>query len=131
MRSERPAGPSSTSDAVSAGAIGAGGGTILVVIANNLPSDFPHRFWIVLLAPWVSVSLAAGWARVRQAMSYRRKDRELKDLFARAEQSLLRIINGAHTSETAKAQARADLESLLQRRAQLDQDRFNALILKQ
>jgi hypothetical protein len=49
----------------------------------------------------------------------------------RAEQSLLRIINGAHASETAKAQARADLESLLQRRAQLDQDRFNALILKQ
>lgn len=64
-------------------------------------------------------------------MGARRNERELNDLFDRAEHSLLRIINGAHSSEDAKANARADLESLDQRRAQLDLDRINALILKQ
>ena len=102
-----------------------------MVIANNLPVDFPHRSWIVLLAPWVSVTLAAGWTRLRRAMSNRRKEKELNDLFARAEQSLLRIINGPHSSEEARVRARSDLESLHLQRARLDLDRFNALILKQ
>ena len=53
--------PKGTESKVGAGAAGVGGGTLLVVIANNLREGNPLKPWLVLAAPSVSIFV---WALV-------------------------------------------------------------------
>lgn len=40
---------------------GAGGGTLLVLLANNLPDNYPLKSWLVIIAPSVSIALSVFW----------------------------------------------------------------------
>jgi hypothetical protein len=45
----------------SASIAGAGGGTLLVLLANNLPDSYPLKSWLVIIAPSVSIILSLFW----------------------------------------------------------------------
>ncbi|MVT11022.1 hypothetical protein [Chitinophaga tropicalis] len=49
--------PNSTSASIA----GAGGGTLLVLLANNLPDSYPLKSWMVIIAPSVSIVLSLFW----------------------------------------------------------------------
>lgn len=45
----------------SASIAGASGGTLLVLLANNLPESYPLKSWLVIIAPSVSIVLSLFW----------------------------------------------------------------------
>ena len=49
--------PNSTSASIA----GAGGGTLLVLLASNLPDTYPLKSWLVIIAPSVSIVLSLFW----------------------------------------------------------------------
>lgn len=61
---DNPSHPVSNSqqpDSTSAGIAGAGGGTLLVLLANNLPESYTFKSWLVIIAPSVSIVLSFFW----------------------------------------------------------------------
>jgi hypothetical protein len=49
--------PNSTSASIA----GASGGTLLVLLANNLSESYPLKSWLVIIAPSVSIVLSLFW----------------------------------------------------------------------
>lgn len=45
----------------SASIAGASGGTLLVLLANNLSESYPLKSWLVIIAPSVSIVLSLFW----------------------------------------------------------------------
>lgn len=48
-------------NSASASIAGASGGTLLVLLANNLPESYPLKSWLVIIAPSVSIVLSLFW----------------------------------------------------------------------
>ena len=96
-----------------AGAVGAGGGgTLLVLIAQNLPDDFPPKPWLLLLAPWVSVAIGGLLLWIRQEVDRWRRERAFEAAVRQVRALLDAAIANPHTSETHKAEIRRQLEEL-------------------
>ena len=126
-----PTGPRGLGPRAESGVVGAGTGTIIVAIASNLPNHFPHRSWLILLAPSISVGVSALWAWFRRRMADYLKEREINALFEQAEHRLKAIIDSPGESLQAKAQTQADLNEPHRLRTQLDLDRIRALMPKE
>ncbi len=94
------------------GVVGAGGGTLLVLLANNIPDDNPWKSWLVIIAPTASVVLAAGMSWVRRQIEEALQRRAKTALINRARKTLQDGITDPNTSEETRAQLRADLEEL-------------------
>lgn len=48
-------------NSTSASIAGASGGTLLVLLANNLSESYPLKSWLVIIAPSVSIVLSLFW----------------------------------------------------------------------
>jgi len=48
-------------NSASASIAGASGGTLLVLLANNLSESYPLKSWLVIIAPSVSIVLSLFW----------------------------------------------------------------------
>src|SRR4051812_47526752 len=66
-----------SADAVGAGA---GGGTLLAVLAQNLDPSDPLRPWLISLAPAATLMLSAIWVFVRKRVEERLEDRRCADV---------------------------------------------------
>ena len=80
--------PTSTSASIA----GAGGGTLLVLLANNLPDTYPLKSWLVILAPSVSIVLSLFWKYIsRKSNAYfkvKKVERSKKLLLQKIENAL-------------------------------------------
>lgn len=89
---------------------GASGGTLLVLLANNLPDNYAYKSWLILIAPTISVALSAFWVwskiRVDAYIGDRKTERILKELRTEIENDL----KNPHTSEEHKKLLKAQLE---------------------
>jgi len=80
--------PTSTSASIA----GAGGGTLLVLLANNLPDTYPLKSWLVIIAPSVSIVLSLFWKYIsRKSNAYfkvKKVERSKKLLLQKIENAL-------------------------------------------
>lgn len=80
--------PTSTSASIA----GAGGGTLLVLLANNLPDTYPLKSWLVIVAPSVSIVLSLFWKYIsRKSNAYfkvKKVERSKKLLLQKIENAL-------------------------------------------
>jgi ribosomal protein L29 len=97
---------------VGAGAAGAGIGTLLILLANNLTNNNPWKSWLVIVAPSASVAVSAGYAWLRVALDDYLDKRELRRIIAQARQTLQEALGNSNTSESHKVQLRKELEKL-------------------
>jgi hypothetical protein len=94
------------------GLAGAGGGTLLVLLANNLPQNSPWKPWLVLIAPSVSVGIAVLFSWARRFIDRKLADRELERLVRRSRETLETALRNPETSPEHKAEMRKALEGL-------------------
>jgi len=95
-----------------AGAAGFGGGTLLALLANNLPQDHPSRSWLILLAPSATLAISWLWARLTsvvlaglQHLRFRRDIRQLR-------RTLTAAIADEHHSDEYRGALRQQLQEL-------------------
>jgi hypothetical protein len=111
-----------------AGPVGAGGGTLLVLLANNLPTSSPGRSWLVLIAPSASVGLSAVFVFLRRYIGARMKDKHLKTLIQRARETLEVALRNPATSEEHRKALKSEQERLERLLVESDLSRIEALI---
>lgn len=71
-----------------AGAAGAGSGTLLALIANNMPDDNELKPWLILAAPSVSVVFGAMWVWLQAKVVSYVREREFKLVISEAKETL-------------------------------------------
>lgn len=104
--------PKGAESKVGAGAAGVGGGTLLVVIANNLREGNPFKPWLVLAAPSVSIFVGALWLWFRVKVANHLRDREAQLLIDSAKRTLEEALNNPNTSDEHRLTIRKELEKL-------------------
>ncbi len=97
---------------ISAGAAGIGGGTLFVLIANNLPTDSVIKPWLLLITPAVSISLSAVWLWLRVEIANYVQDLRIKSLAKAAKVAFENALLNPHTSEEHKSRIRERLEEV-------------------
>jgi len=110
-----------------AGVAGAGSGTLLVLLANNLPATSPWKSWLVIAAPSASIFAALVWNKLSTAFDLYLRKREFNDLIAHAETTLDHALRNETTSAEHKHQLKTELEQLQLLQVQTDLERLKHL----
>ena len=95
-----------------AGAAGVGGGTLLVLLSNNLPDTSPWKSWLVIAAPSVTVFFSALWLAALHLIAKRFRAKEKQALFSNFKQTLTSEIDDPHTSLAHKEFLQTQLEKV-------------------
>ncbi|WP_440133590.1 hypothetical protein [Chitinophaga sancti] len=67
--------PSTTSASIA----GASSGTLLVLLASNLPDTYPLKSWLIIIAPSVSIAFSLIWKfLIREKNAYYKRKRVVK-----------------------------------------------------
>lgn len=105
--------PNSTSASIA----GAGGGTLLVLLASNLPDTYPLKSWLVIIAPSVSIVLSLFWKYIsRKSNAYfkvKKVERSKKLLQKKIEAALQNgIISPEEATMLKRKMAEIELQSI-------------------
>ncbi|QHS62411.1 hypothetical protein [Chitinophaga agri] len=105
--------PNSTSASIA----GAGGGTLLVLLASNLPETYPLKSWLVIIAPSVSIVLSLFWKFIsRKSNAYfkvKKVERSKKLLQKKIETALQNgIISPEEATMLKRKMAEIELQSI-------------------
>ncbi|MCF6406791.1 hypothetical protein L3C95_28090 [Chitinophaga filiformis] len=105
--------PTSTSASIA----GAGGGTLLVLLANNLPDTYPLKSWLVIIAPSVTIVLSLFWKYIsRKSNAYfkvKKVERSKKLLLQKIENALQNgIISEKEAAVLKKKMREIELQSI-------------------
>ena len=94
------------------GAAGAGGGTLLVLLAQNMGDTNEFKSWLLILAPSASVLLGGllSWVKDRLIDFFR--ERTIEKAFEKAKITLETALTNEKTSEEHKKSLREKLEDL-------------------
>ncbi len=93
---------------VGAGAAGIGGGSLLVVLAQNLPDSDSRKKWLILCAPAVTTFVSAMWLWACQII----QERKLRKVLLEAQQTIREHIGDSTTSPGHREILRKQLEEL-------------------
>jgi len=110
--SKRSTPPVAKTSTVAAGAAGASSGTLLVLLANNLPEANALKSWLVIAAPSLSLGIQWLWLKISSTMDTRNRKRTQGALFSQARVTLEKAIQNPLTSAEHKASLREKLEAL-------------------
>lgn len=100
------------SEKVIAGFTGAGSGTVLVLLANNLPETSALKSWLVILAPSVSILMGSIYHWVKSKVSEHFAQKDFTAAIESARETLNRALNNSTTTEAHKEVLREQLEKL-------------------
>lgn len=95
-----------------AGAAGAGSGTLLVLLANNLPDSNRWKSWLVLLAPSLTIAITVAYTWIRKYVDDYLDERRIKRFISEAKVTLREALENPNTSEAHRRKLRAQLEEL-------------------
>jgi hypothetical protein len=109
---------------VDAGAAGAGGGTMLVLLANNLPADSPWKSWLVIIAPSLSVGISALWFWAKQKIQSYYAIKAIED----AIDTVNKVLDNHKTSDAHKEELKKELEKLEKILLQLKVNKANVAL---
>lgn len=100
------------SPSTSAGIAGAGGGTLLTVVAASLPETNVLKPWLLYLAPSVAIALSAVWLWIQKSIANHFREREVQDLFDRARATLQTALDNPKTSPEHRQRLQQQMEEL-------------------
>ncbi|MCP4676993.1 MAG: hypothetical protein GY854_16035 [Deltaproteobacteria bacterium] len=126
MRSNLPSDADKQSK-VGAGAAGVGGGTLVAVIANNLPETNALKPWLILIAPSLSIFLGAGWLWLQVKVANYLRDREVQTVIASAKKTLEAALANPLTSNKHRKKIQEELEKLELMAVRRHLERFRSL----
>ena len=86
-----------------AGVAGAGGGTLLVLLANNLPDSNIYKSWLIITAPTVAVGLSAFWKWIIKRVDKYLKKRKAEELKLRLRTDIEKALKNPNISKEEKA----------------------------
>lgn len=89
---------------------GASGGTLLVLLANNLPDNYPYKSWLILIAPTISVVLSAFWIWSKTRFDTYIDDNKREKILKKLRSEIENDLRNPHTSEEHKMHLKAQLE---------------------
>lgn len=98
--------------AAGAGLAGAGGGTLLAVMANSLPEGNIWKPWVLYLAPSAAVLLSVIWIWAQRQIASHFREREVGELFQRAKATLEAALNNPNTTPEHRKRLQTQLEEL-------------------
>lgn len=119
--------PTAKSARVGAGAAGAGGGTLLVLLANNLPADSTWKSWLVIFAPSVSIAISVLYGWIKATLDKRAARKELAEVVDRAKLTLQQALENPATSQEHRKQLQKELEGLELILVKADLDKIRVL----
>jgi hypothetical protein len=118
------------SSRLTAGATGAGSGTLLVLLANNLPNASPWKSWLVIAAPSASVFASLVWSKATIALESLFRKREFDALVKHAQETLAQALKSDTTSPEHREKLKGELEQLQLLLVQTDVERIKTLRLQ-
>jgi hypothetical protein len=127
MSTSRQVVPATRSAKVGAGAAGAGSGTLLVLLANNLPVDSPWKSWLVIFAPSVSIAISVLYGWIKASLDRRAARKELAQVVDRAKLTLQKALENPATSQEHRRQLQKELEGLELILVKADLDKIRVL----
>lgn len=89
---------------VRSGAVGASGGTAIVLLANNLPDGNIWKQWLVLAAPSISLLLAAVWAWLQVEVATLAREFKFRRLLASATKHMRTRLQAATLTDAQRRQ---------------------------
>lgn len=103
--------PNSTSASIA----GASGGTLLVLLANNLSESYPLKSWLVIVAPSVSIVLSLFWKFIsKKTITYFKGKKVEKSKILLQKKIQAALNNGLISEEEASILKRKMIEIELQ-----------------
>lgn len=93
-----------------AGVAGAGGGTLVALLATSLDDNNSLREWLIYAAPTVSVGLSGIWLWLQGKVVNRVRDREARGIIEDAKLELEAALLNPNTSDEHKDLIRKKLE---------------------
>ena len=118
---------SKTPSKLPAGAAGAGSGTLLVLLANNLPDGNRWKSWLVLLAPSASIAVSVVYAWANAAIDRYFRKRELQTIIGQAKATLQEALGNSSTSSDHRQMLTKELEQLELLLVQTDMEKIKSL----
>ncbi len=97
---------------IGASAAGAGGGTLLIVLANSISVESPWRSVLLYAAPSASVLFSILWLWLKVAVANYVQDLQIRSLARRAKETLDQALSNPNTSSKHKEAMRARMEEL-------------------
>ncbi len=113
-----------------AGATGASAGTLLVLLARNLPENNPWKSWALILAPSLAVLLSWLLIKVRYEADYYLTRRNRERIFDNITTKIGKALDNPLTSEEHKASMRKELEQVEKLRIDAEREQLQ-LVLKE
>jgi hypothetical protein len=113
-----------------AGATGASAGTLLVLLARNLPDNNPWKSWALILAPSLAVLLSWLLVRVRLEADYYLSKRNRQRVFDNITARIREALDNPLTSEEHKDSMRKQLEQVEKLRIDAEREQLQ-LVLKE
>jgi len=104
-----------------AGATGASAGTVLVLLARNLPDNNPWKSWALIIAPSVAVLLSWLIVRVRLEADYYLSKRNRQRVYDNMTTKIREALGNPLTSDEHKTSMRKELEQV--EKLQIDAER--------
>ena len=96
------------SSKVAAGAAGISGGSLLVVLAQNLPESNPCKKWLILCAPAATTGMSALWLWICQLMQTQKHRKVIQE----AQETLHKRMEDLNTSPEHREMLRKELEQI-------------------
>ncbi|MDN6887853.1 hypothetical protein QMO14_30200 [Variovorax sp. CAN2819] len=100
------------SPSVSAGFAGAGGGTLLALVASSLPEGNALKPWLLWAAPSASVAFSVVWLWLARYATSKMREREVNKLVTTVRLRITEALDDPNISEQHRKNLSADLEAL-------------------
>jgi hypothetical protein len=113
-----------------AGATGASAGTLLVLLARNLPNNNPWKSWALIIAPSLSVLLSWLLVKARLEADYYLTKRNRQRVFDNITARIRETLDNPLTSEEHQASMRKELEQVEKLRIDAEREQLQ-LVLKE
>lgn len=124
---ENNSSPTSNTTSITASAAGAGSGTLLVLLANNLPAVNPWKSWLLIVAPSATIAIAFLWRALDAAVSRYLRKRELRSVVLQAQATLKAALENGNTSAQHRSKLKHELKQLELLLVQTDVEKIKAL----
>lgn len=87
---------SKTKSNFTADVAGAGGGTLLLLLAKNLPNTSEYKSWLIILAPTLAVCLSAFWRWISKNIDDYLKERKVERLKSQLRSDIEKALKNPH-----------------------------------
>ncbi|KPQ43996.1 MAG: hypothetical protein MPEBLZ_01464 [Candidatus Methanoperedens nitroreducens] len=106
---------------------GAGVGTFLIYIANNLPDSNVYKSWLVLIAPSASIVIIAFCTWLKSNLKKYRTEKEFRSSINQTRETLNEILDNPKTSDEHRKRIGKRLEEFEKLVVDIQFDKVKAL----